>query len=468
MITRRFALKGGAAALIVGAAPRAAWGATQTDVVVIGAGFAGLAAARVLQASGIKVRVIEARDRIGGRAHTLDDLPGAPEAGGIQIGSGYRRLRATAGLLGVDLVEGGGAGAGIADLPGNAYAIGGRAAVAPADWRTSPANSLAEELRDTEPAALLRSHMRTLPQLPEPDAWMEAPRSMDVSLRSALVGAGADEEALRLMEANFNGNTLAGISQLNALRSSAIYRSQRGPIYTVKGGTQRLPEAMAATLDDGVRTGVRIEAIREEEDAVRLETSKGTIRARQVICTIPFSALRRMKVEAPLYPSAARMVAELPYTRASFAYIHAKTPFWREDGLPATTWTDDPLLGRIFILGDSPPMLKLWTTGAGADMLDRLPKGTAEQMILERFARARPSSEGQIERIDFYSWQRSPYSAGIYHHIGTGMARDLADTVQRRGNRLHFAGEHLASSSTGMEAAFESGERTAAIVAASL
>ncbi len=468
MITRRSVLKGGAAAILAGSAPRMAWGATQADVIIIGAGFAGLSAARLLQLSGIKSIVLEARERVGGRAHTLDELPGAPEAGGIQIGSGYHRLRAAADALGVELVTGGGAGAGIADKPGNAYAIGGYATIAPGSWPESPANALPQALRQTEPAALLRRFMRELPQLSGPEAWMDAPLEMDVSLRTALANAGADEEALRLIEANFNGNTLAGISQLNTLRSAAIYRSQPGPIYTVKGGTQRLPEAMAESLAEPVRTGVRIAAIREDSDRVEIETSAGRMQARQVICTIPFAALRRMAIETSITPPVARMVAELPYTRASFAFVQAKTPFWRDDGLPATTWTDDPLLGRLFVLGDDPPMLKLWTTGAGADMLDRLPRAVAETMIAERMATARPSSKGQIERVSFFSWQASPFSAGIYHHIGTGMAGDLAATVRRAGRRLHFAGEHLARASTGMEAAFESGERTTALVAASL
>jgi monoamine oxidase len=297
---------------------------------------------------------------------------------------------------------------------------------------------------------------------------MDAPREMDISLREALADAGADQEALRLIEANLNGNTLAGISQLNVLRSAAIYRSQPGPIYTVKGGTQRLPEAMAASLIEPVRTGVRIAAIRESQDRVELETSAGAMRARHAICTIPFSALRRLKLEAQMSSASARMVAELPYTRATFAFIEAKSAFWREDGLPATTWTDDPMLGRVFVLGDSPPMLKLWTTGAGADLLDRLPHDVAKAMITQKLAQARPSSQGQIANIRFFSWQRSAFSAGIYHHIGTGMGADLAATVRRLGARLHFAGEHLSRENTGMEAAFESGERSAALVAASL
>jgi monoamine oxidase len=50
---------------------------------------------------------------------------------------------------------------------------------------------------------------------------------------------------------------------------------------------------------------------------------------------------------------------------------------------------------------------------------------------------------------------------GIYHHIGTGQARLLADAVRTNGKRLHFAGEHLAQSASGMEAALESGDRAA-------
>lgn len=63
------------------------------DVAVIGAGLAGLHAARACEAAGLKVVVIEAERRIGGRLHTLHDLPGAPEAGGIQVGAGYTRCR---------------------------------------------------------------------------------------------------------------------------------------------------------------------------------------------------------------------------------------------------------------------------------------------------------------------------------------------------------------------------------------
>lgn len=85
---RRHFLQGTSAALVAGSAPRAAWGRTEVDVVIIGAGLAGLMAAHKLEAAGLKIVIVEGEKRVGGRLHTLDDLPGRPEAGGIQVGTG--------------------------------------------------------------------------------------------------------------------------------------------------------------------------------------------------------------------------------------------------------------------------------------------------------------------------------------------------------------------------------------------
>ena len=141
------------------------------------------------------------------------------------------------------------------------------------------------------------------------------------------------------------------------------------------------------------------------------------------------------------------------------------------DGLAETLWTDDPLLGRIFVLGDDSPMLKLWTTGAGSDLLDRIPRDRAASEIIRRIEAARPPARGKLEVLRFYSWQKQPESRGIYHHIGTGQAAALAAATRHESGRLHFAGEHLAQSSSGMassgmEGALESGERAARTVLA--
>ena len=107
LISRRDALKGlGVAAAwpAIGRA-NAVRATTQSDVIVIGAGLAGLHAASILAGEGARVTVLEARNRLGGRLESFYDLPGAPEAGGDSILGGYGRVLATARRLGLSLID---------------------------------------------------------------------------------------------------------------------------------------------------------------------------------------------------------------------------------------------------------------------------------------------------------------------------------------------------------------------------
>ena len=83
---------GAAGGARVAAGNRRATTAADTDVLVIGAGLSGLHAALLLEENGARVQVIEARDRIGGRVHSLFHLPGAPEVGGNSFGGAYGRV----------------------------------------------------------------------------------------------------------------------------------------------------------------------------------------------------------------------------------------------------------------------------------------------------------------------------------------------------------------------------------------
>lgn len=462
-ITRRAVVAGAGAALISGAAPRLAWGQTQADVVVIGAGLAGLNAASILEASGARVIVVEAESRVGGRVHTLDDVPGRPEAGAIQIGQGYRRMEAIAARHGIALIAGG------AESRDVAYRINGQTMTA-RDWAASPANRLSESERMIAPIALAPHFWAKLPVLAKAEDWLTADMAAyDIPYARALSAAGASAGALRLIGANLNGNSIDTLSLLHIMRALAIFRTGAGPTRLIAGGSQRLPEAMAGALRGSLRLRSHVRSIDATRSGVSVRLASGEhIKARHALCTIPFAALRNTALKSDIAAPFRRAIPTLAYTHATFAYIAASEPFWRNDGLPATLWTDETLLGRVFVLGDEPAMLKLFITGRNADIVDQLPDDVAGARMIAAIEAARPSARGKLRLVRRFSWQRSSSARGIYHHIGAGQGAMLAQAVAAEGTTLHFAGEHLARGASGIEGALESGERAARLILARL
>ena len=116
-------------------------------VVVIGAGLSGLYAASLLESRGIQVTVLEARERVGGRVLTLDQVPGRPEAGANVIGPNYGRVIHQCEQLGVEIAppprSGGASG----------LIIDGQK-VSREEWPTSPLNTLPQEFREVPPDRL--------------------------------------------------------------------------------------------------------------------------------------------------------------------------------------------------------------------------------------------------------------------------------------------------------------------------
>ena len=91
--SRRRVLKStAAAAALAVTAAKPLRAATESDVLVLGAGLAGLRAAVDLEDQGVKVQVIEGRNRAGGRVLSMTNIAGNPEAGGTGIGAGYGRM----------------------------------------------------------------------------------------------------------------------------------------------------------------------------------------------------------------------------------------------------------------------------------------------------------------------------------------------------------------------------------------
>lgn len=440
----------------------AAPGRRDADVVVIGAGLSGLNAARLLEEQGLEVLVLEARDAVGGRMRTLDHVPGGPEAGGAQIGANYARTLATLEALGLDTRGGRGTSF------GQAFNLGGEM-IAVADWPEHPANRLEGRERALAPWQLLGAYVDAENPLRAFDDWLaEEFQSLDQSCEAFMREAGASAQAIELAGVTMNANALDTVSVFARWRSGVLFRDaiRGGPVHFVAGGSQRLPEAMAASLAAPVLTGRTVAGITAGERAAQVRCTDGSrFDAEFVVCTLPFAVLRGLEIDAPLAAAQREAIEGLAYTQIAQIHFSATAPYWEDDGWPPAMWTDSPLQ-RIFMSDDEagqPTGYHLaWLDGAAAKRLAGMSDAAVVEMTLAEMARLRPASAGRLEVHEVVRWTvENPHAGGAYMHWAPGRIARWAGRMQLPAGRLHFAGEHTGIQHTGIEAAMESGERAA-------
>jgi monoamine oxidase len=131
-------------------------------------------------------------------------------------------------------------------------------------------------------------------------------------------------------------------------------------------------------------------------------------------------------------------------------------------------WTDTPI-ERVFPLrngsGDVTALM-CFVDGAAAERLDAMDDGRRHASVVDELVRIRPAAKGAVHAVASTSWAKDPWSGGSYQCFAPGQISRLRAATSTPNGRLHFAGEHTAVTSPGMEGALESGERAAAEVVA--
>jgi monoamine oxidase len=438
------------------------------DVVVVGAGLAGLTAAREVQRSGGTAIVLEARDRVGGR--TLNEPIGdgkVVEVGGQWIGPGQDRMAALAKEMAVDTFRTHSAGENViefhgrlrryrgtiprigphvlADVAQAQLKIGRLAKTIPLDapWTAGRARRLDSQTFDT----WLRRNVytrggRALLELSIQAVWAAEPA--DVSLLHVLFYAhsAGGFDVLLDTEGGAQQDRFVGGSQLVSIRLA----ESLGP------GTVRL-EAPVRRIDHG-------------DGGVTVRADGVTARGRKVIVALPPTLTSRIAYDPPLPGHRDQLTQRMPQGSVIKCMAIYDEPFWREDGLSGQATSDTGPAKIVF--DNSPPdgspgVLLGFLEGERARVIGRLPADERREAVLGGLARLFGPRASNPSAFVERSWAEEEWTRGCYGcYMPPGAWTSFGDALRAPIGPIHWASAETATVWNGyMDGAVQSGERAA-------
>jgi monoamine oxidase len=490
--TRRQLLKQTAAAGVamagagtVGRFAKAAYGATQPKIAIVGAGLAGLTCAYRLKQAGLNPDVYEASMRTGGRCWTIRDFsPLIAEHGGELIDQGHTAMRQLAQELGLDLDN-------LLQAEPNGtedffWVNGHRYEYA---QLVDDLNGIYQKMHKDVSAASYPTLWNSYTQR----GWELDHMSIIDWLNETVPNGGASSDLGRVLDIAYNIEYGAECSEQSSLNLLYLlgYSGQGqfhvfGPSnekYHVVGGNDQVAQRLSAALADQINLGTALTSIKlNPGGSFTLTFSKDTgsvsVTADQVVLALPFSLLRSVNYgKAGFEPLKVTAIKELPMGTNSKLHVEFKDRFWYGFGNNGNTYADTGYqntweVSRAQGGGRGKGLLVDYTGGTiGASFGSGTPSSRAQEFLTQvqpLFPGTNVASHwtGRAT-VDF--WTGYQWTKGSYSYWKVGQYTKFSGMEKVRQGNCHFCGEHTSQDFQGyLNGAVETGERAANEILADL
>jgi monoamine oxidase len=446
----------------------------KVDVAVVGAGLAGLAAARRLARAGKEVCVLEARNRVGGRVLNHRVQRGViAELGGQFVGPTQDRVLALAEAVGVRTFPTYNEGE-------NVLLLGGRRSRYPADPGLSPDPEFQEAIltaiTELDPMAA-EVPVEAPWKAPRAEEWdaitLESWKRQNLSTRGARklfdVAChaiwGAEPRAMSLLYA-LAYTAAAGNEKEQGSFIRLISTPDGAQQSRFVGGSQRIAQRVARRLGEQVVLGAPVRSILQGGGRTIVTSDRLVVEADQVIVAIPPVLVAGIDF-APTLPRAKRRLLKhiVPGRLTKWEAVYEE-PFWRAEGLSGQAVSDLSPANTTF--DNTPPsgapgILFGFAGGAEARRFAKLSRAARREAVLANFADLFGDAARDARASLELNWSREAWTRGCpVGHTGRNVLTRYGPALRRRTGRIHWAGTETATYWNGyMDGAVRSGQRAA-------